>query len=73
MKMTRHPKNNKLCVFCEKWMGDAELELVSPTMGYKFDSDAKGKCTKSNLTCESMRSCIKTQDYEPSREASRIL
>ena len=73
MKITKHPKYNKLCVFCENWIGNADMELVSHAMGYKFDSDAKGKCTKSNLTRESMRSCIRTQDYKPSREASRIL
>ena len=65
-----HPKRRKLCVFCNYWIGNANLTFINSSAGYEYDSTARGKCTKKNNTTATYQSCDK---YAPSVDASRLL
>ena len=69
-KTRNHPKRCKHCVFCNYWMGDAELKFVSSTVGYEYESYAEGKCAKQNSTKKAYLSC---NAYTPSPEAAKVL
>lgn len=71
MKLTKRPDRNPFCVFCEYWMGDAEMEFISRMAGYKFEGNAKGKCAKSGVLRTAVN--IKCRDFEYSREAKKLL
>lgn len=64
------PKRSKICVFCEYWTGDADLKFISSTVGYEYEHNAIGKCTKKNTNQHTFSSCA---NYEPSREAKKVL
>ena len=66
------PKHNKVCVFCNNWVGDANMKYLSSTNVYEFDSDAKGQCTKkSGAVMRASQFC--SSHYTPNREAERLL
>ena len=71
-KIAVNPKNRKHCVFCEYWMGDADLEYVSNMAGYRFEANAKGKCTKygGNTKTAITSGC---RYFEYNREAKKLL
>ena len=70
-KFIQHPKHTKRCVFCNFWMGDAEMEYVSVQQGYRYDGTKKGKCLKHGGSLRD--SCTSCDKYEPSMEAKRLL
>ena len=71
MPRTRnHPRRSKCCVFCHYWMGDAELKYVSPSVGFEYERDARGKCMKKDLSFFTYASC---NMFSPSIEASKLL
>ncbi len=66
------PKFSHLCVFCEYWTGDVGMTFRSTGMGYEYEREAVGKCIKrSGATTKAASGCSK--DYEPSREAKKLL
>lgn len=66
-----HPKRAKNCVFCHYWIGDAKMKFVNNVVGYEYDGNAKGKCTKRNgASTPAVYTC---RDYEPSVDASKLL
>ena len=69
-KTRRHPRNSKICVFCEYWTGDAGLKFINSTTGYEYELTASGKCTKKNVNEQTHCSC---NFYEPSREARKLM
>ena len=70
-KFIQHPKHTKRCVFCNYWMGDAEMEYVSVQQGFRYDSTKKGKCLKHG---DSLRdACTSCDKYEPSMEAKKLI
>lgn len=70
-KVTHHPKRAKKCVFCNNWIGDAELKFVNSNVGYQYETLAKGKCTKKNgASTDAVYNCPK---YEPSIDAKKLL
>lgn len=66
-----HPKFSQRCVYCNYWIGNAGMELVTPAAGYKYDAGAQGKCTKKSGAI--MPATCSCQKYEPSMEAKRLL
>lgn len=70
-KYTHHPKRAKNCVFCNNWIGDAQMKFKNSIMGYEYEAVAKGKCTRRNGAVTS--SCYSCQNYEPSMDAKRLL
>lgn len=67
-----NPKRNKVCVFCNNWIGNADMQYIDSAVGYEFDSAAKGQCTKkSGATTSASQTC--SNNYEPSMEARRLL
>ena len=72
MSMYRqHPRNNKRCVFCNNWIGDAKMKFISPAVGYEYDDNPLGTCTKTGMKQHAGYSCQKY--YEPSMDAKRLL
>jgi len=69
-KTRNHPKRKKCCVFCNYWLGDAGMKFVNSTVGYEYEHDAKGPCTKRNCSTSTYTSC---QHYEPSIDAKKLL
>ncbi len=69
--VTHHPKRCKECAFCYYWTGDANMQFVNSNVGYKFDSGAKGKCTKRNGAV--FPAIYKCPFYSPSIEAQKLL
>ena len=65
-----HPKRFKSCVFCYYWIGNAEMKFINSTVGYEFEANACGKCTKKNNNTKAYQSC---SNYEPNMEAKRVL
>jgi hypothetical protein len=72
VKYTHHPKRSKSCVFCNYWIGDAKMKFVNSVVGYSYDGNVSGQCTKRNGSkTPAVYSCGK--DYEPSIEAKKLL
>jgi len=47
------------------------MSFVNGAVGYRYDSSAKGKCTKRNgAVTAAIYNC---RDYSPSRDAERLL
>lgn len=72
-KSRAHPKRNKYCVFCNYWMGNANLAFINSNAGYEFDSSVNAKCAKMNnnrISNYNAGGCI---GYEPSIEARKLL
>lgn len=75
MKVARYkynPRINKACVFCNNWIGDANMKYLTSNNTYEFDSDAKGKCTKKLGAIQRASSCCSAH-YEPNMDAKRLL
>ena len=71
MARTRnHPKKCKKCVFCNYWIGNAELKFINSTVGYEYEQYAEGKCAKQNSTKKAYLTCNK---YSPSIDALKLL
>ena len=70
---THHPKRVKNCVFCLYWTGEAILEFVNASVGYKYDSSAKGKCTRGAGTRTTIASFSCGRDYAPNEAARKLL
>ncbi len=69
--VTHQPKRLKNCAFCKYWLGDAQMTFVNGTVGFRYDSSAKGKCTKRNgAVTPAVYQC---KDYAPNRDAERLL
>lgn len=68
---THHPKRAKNCVFCNNWIGDANMIFVNSIVGYKYDANVKGKCTKRNGASTS--ACYTCPNYDPSMDAKKLL
>lgn len=47
-KYTHHPKRAKNCVFCNNWIGDAQMQFKNAIVGYEYEASAKGKCARKN-------------------------
>ncbi len=69
-KTRNHPKRKKCCVFCNYWFGDAGMKFVNSTVGYEYEHEAKGSCTKRNCSTPTYVNC---QHYEPSIDAKKLL
>ena len=66
------PKINKVCVFCNNWIGNANMKYLNSVVGYEFDSDARGRCTKKNgAIYRASQFC--SSHYEPNIDARRLL
>lgn len=65
-----HPKRKKCCVFCDYWLGNADMKFINSTVGYEYEHDAKGQCTKRNCNTPTHVNC---QNYEPNTDAKRLL
>jgi hypothetical protein len=66
------PKANKICAFCNNWIGNADLKYLPHAYCYELETGAVGNCTKRhgpNKRADSFCS----SDYEPSMEARRLL
>ena len=71
MRFKSHPRNKKICLFCEYWSGDAQMKFVNPYEGYEYENTALGYCTKrGNRKIGVYGTC---SEYEPSREAKKLL
>jgi len=69
-----HPARTKLCVFCNRWTGNANLKLKNPNVGYEFNGSTLGKCSRNNGTFPAnSRIADKCEFYDPSMEARRLL
>ena len=66
-----HPKRSKYCVFCKFWIGDANMKYVNSAVGYAYDANAKGKCTKRNGSATP--ACYSCASYKPSPDAEKLL
>lgn len=66
----RHPKQSKVCAFCNYWASDIELKFINSTVGYEYENYTYGKCMKTNCKTQAHISCTK---YEPSMEAKKLL
>lgn len=69
-KTRNHPKRVKQCVFCNYWIGDADLKFVSSTVGYEYEYYAQGKCAKKSMNAKAYQSC---NFFAPSIDASKLL
>lgn len=66
------PKFSRLCVFCDNWMGDADMTFRSVGMGYEFEREAVGKCIKKmGTTTKAASGC--TNYFTPNREAQKLM
>ncbi|MBQ8780151.1 MAG: hypothetical protein IJZ72_00550 [Oscillospiraceae bacterium] len=70
-KRRAHPKREKYCVFCKYWIGNADLNFISTTTGYSFESFVRGNCAKRNTTMSSDRSACNY--YVPNIDAEKLL
>lgn len=68
-KIKNTPKGTKKCVFCEYWMGDADLKYIG-SIYYEYEITAKGRCTRKNVGMPTGGCC---QNYTPNAAARRIL
>lgn len=68
---THHPKRVKNCVFCKFWIGDAIKNFKNSIVGYEYDGNVRGKCTKKNGAVTP--ACYSCSNYAPSPEAERLL
>lgn len=67
----QHPRSNKRCVFCNNWIGNAKMKFINTAIGYEYDDNALGTCTKKCTKTHAGYSC--QNHYEPSLEAKRLL
>lgn len=70
-KYTHHPKRAKNCVFCNNWIGDAQMQFKNAIVGYEYEATTKGKCTRRNGA--STGACYSCPSYEPSMDAKKLL
>lgn len=70
-KYTHYPKGARNCVFCNSWIGDAQMKFKNAVVGYEYDATAKGQCTRRNGA--STDACYSWQNYEPSMDAKKLL
>ena len=68
---THHPKRAKNCVFCKSWISDAIKSYKNSIVGYEYDGNVRGKCTKKNGAAT--MACYSCRNYVPSQEAERLL
>ena len=69
-----HPARSKRCVFCNRWIGNANLKLKSANSGYEFNGMVNGKCAKTNATIVAQASIAEKCDFfDPSMEARRFM
>ena len=66
-----HPKRSKNCVFCKFCIGDDIIKFVNSAVGYEYDGNTNGKCTKRNGTATP--ACYSCSNYVPSQDAERLL
>ncbi len=66
----RHPRNSKICAFCEYWSSNMDMKFINSTVGYEYELYSQGKCMKKNTTTQTHVSC---NFYTPSREAQKLL
>ena len=66
----RHPKQSKVCAFCNYWESDIKLKCINSTVGYEYEHYTSGKCMKTNCKTQAYVSCAK---YEPSVDAKKLL
>ena len=71
--VTHHPKLVKNCAFCKYWLGDAQMTFVNGSAGYRYDSSAKGKCTKRSGATTPTPAIYQCRDFAPNRDAERLL
>ena len=71
-KSTVNPKREKRCAVCKRWIGNAELEFKSPTIGFQYTTCVSGKFVVNNSRCASNDGSV-CKKYEPSVEASKLL
>ena len=72
-KIRKHPKNQKCCAFCNRWMGQVNFTFVSNTVGYEFEGDARGKCAKNNFEHKADQSASGCPFYTPNIAAQKLL
>lgn len=70
-KYTHHPKRAKNCVFCNNWIGDANMKLINSIVGYEYERSTEGKCTRRNGA--KTVACYSCTNYEPSMDAKKLL
>ena len=65
------PQAGKNCVFCKSWISDAIKSYKNSIVGYEYDGNVRGKCTKKNGAAT--MACYSCRNYVPSQEAERLL
>lgn len=63
------PSGQKLCILF--WIGDAIKSYKNSIVGYEYDGNIRGKCTKKNGAAA--MACCSCRNYAPSPEAERLL